>query len=601
MADCAGGELLARDGEADPGALSKSRRARWRQQTKSVVANELQALTGRGIQDCHDLVGFALAPPATTEAVLRAMEAGRSDWTRASRWWKRCRRMSVEDAAAVAARLFQFPPPDAGADGPEGADSADDAEGADTAESAEPSDPVADDRQSGQPAGSVAGSSMAEFARALDREATRVEGRDAVAARKRRAEAVRARTAWVVFEEEGVGCFSVTGRTSTVAAAMDRIDAIARRARATGDGRTLQQLRSDAALALLTHGTVTSSEKCHQSGDARTETAAAADEELDPAVGGGWEPAHLDRLSAVLDGHVPATVDVIVPLDVLTGADPDGVGEIVGHGFVTGEHARELALVPGSVMHRLVTDSVTGAALDRSVNRYTPDARMRDLVTAVDRMCRGPGCTRPARTCELDHVVEYPDGPTAVTNLSAADKRHHGMKTNRWWSAVMERTSRRIRWTSFFGRLYVTSPHDYQQYSGAGGAVAGQLDADVRDRLVYAALAHRETDGYLADYDDDAPEGQESAGRSAIFRDRWAPIQLRHRTPGGGIRRGPPPGQPTPAELLEHIADRGVADEPDVAAPRAGVLPGPGRDARRLRDGLAQEDPPPPPDESPPF
>src|SRR5690606_14953435 len=58
MAERAGAQLLTREGEVDPGALSRTRRERWRQQTKSVVANELQALTGRGIQDCHDLVGF---------------------------------------------------------------------------------------------------------------------------------------------------------------------------------------------------------------------------------------------------------------------------------------------------------------------------------------------------------------------------------------------------------------------------------------------------------------------------------------------------------------------------------------------------------------
>ena len=70
------------------------------------MANELQALSGRGIQDCHDLVGFALAPWIATQPAVEAMEEGRTDWARASRWWKRCRRMEVEEAARVAEVLF---------------------------------------------------------------------------------------------------------------------------------------------------------------------------------------------------------------------------------------------------------------------------------------------------------------------------------------------------------------------------------------------------------------------------------------------------------------------------------------------------------------
>lgn len=570
MAERAGAELLAREGHVNPQDLSRTRRERWRQQTKSLVANELQALTGRGIQDCHDLVGLALAPAASTGVVLSAMEGGRADWVRASRWWKRCRRMSVEDAARVARALFAPT---------EGADARDDeADGDDTATGT-----------------SAARMSMAEFARDLDREATRVEGRDAAAARRRRSEAVQARCAWALFEEEGVGSFSVTGRTSTVAAAMDRVDAIARRARAGGDSRTLDQLRSDATLALLTHGVLpahdyrpsgtTGARVGEDTSEGRTPD--PPDEELDPAAGGGWMPADVDRLSAVLEGHVPAAVEVVVPLDVLLGADPDGVGEIVGRGFITGEHARELLGVPGSTLRRLVTDPVTGTAIERSVDRYRPDRAMRDHVTAVDQHCRGPGCTTPARLCELDHVREYPDGPTAVANLTSVHRRHHAMKTNGWWSAVLAPDSRRLRWTTFFGRIHVTEPHDYGQYPGSSQSdVRESPGADLRDRLCYAALAHRETVPYLADYDDEAPDDDHCAGRSAAFRDRTAPVFLRHRTAGGAVRRGAPPGQPHPADLLTAIKEVSESDVPVD------------RDSSDLTEAAPTLPPPPPP---PPF
>ena len=38
-------------------------------------------------------------------------------------------------------------------------------------------------------------------------------------------------------------------------------------------------------------------------------------------------------------------------------------------------------------------------------------------IHARDQHCRFPGCTRPATTCDLDHVTPYPHGPTANTNL----------------------------------------------------------------------------------------------------------------------------------------------------------------------------------------
>src|SRR5690606_5069952 len=97
--------------------------------------------------------------------------------------------------------------------------------------------------------------------------------------------------------------------------------------------------------------------------------------------------------------------------------------------------------------------------------RYTPDEQMRTVVAAVDRMCRGPGCTKPARSCDLDHVQEYPHGATRITNLAPVDRRHHGMKTNRWWSALMD-ADRTLTWTTLLGRVYMTGPHDYRQYVG---------------------------------------------------------------------------------------------------------------------------------------
>src|SRR5690606_23566090 len=99
-----------------------------------------------------------------------------------------------------------------------------------------------------------------------------------------------------------------------------------------------------------------------------------------------------------------------------------------------------------------------------------------------------------------------------------------------------------------------------------GAAGVPVLDADLRDRLVYAALAHRDKGGYLSDFDDDAPPEDKPAARSPIFRDRTAPISLRHRTPGGAVRRGAPPRQPDPEQVIGEATEAVIAPPPQPPA-----------------------------------
>ncbi|MGI8949339.1 MAG: hypothetical protein ACR2FV_15470 [Ornithinimicrobium sp.] len=97
---------------------------------------------------------------------------------------------------------------------------------------------------------------------------------------------------------------------------------------------------------------------------------------------------------------------------------PGGVAEIVGYGFLTGEHARELVLTPGSTLHRLLTDPADGRLLERTIAAYRPDQAMITQLRAADVFCRAPGCLVPARRCDLDHEREYDEGgPTAEPNL----------------------------------------------------------------------------------------------------------------------------------------------------------------------------------------
>src|SRR3954464_5585317 len=71
--------------------------------------------------------------------------------------------------------------------------------------------------------------------------------------------------------------------------------------------------------------------------------------------------------------------------------------------------------------------------LDRPppVDRYEPTPAQRRFIKARDRSCRHPGCRRPARWTDADHVHPYAEGgETDCTNLCSLCRRHHRLKTH---------------------------------------------------------------------------------------------------------------------------------------------------------------------------
>jgi len=51
-------------------------------------------------------------------------------------------------------------------------------------------------------------------------------------------------------------------------------------------------------------------------------------------------------------------------------------------------------------------------------------------VDARDTTCRWPGCTRPATSCDQDHRIPWPTGPTEAGNLQNLCRTHHRIKTH---------------------------------------------------------------------------------------------------------------------------------------------------------------------------
>jgi len=89
---------------------------------------------------------------------------------------------------------------------------------------------------------------------------------------------------------------------------------------------------------------------------------------------------------------------------------------------------------------------------------YEVPARIAEAVHLRDRTCVFPWCQRPARRCDLDHVIPYdPDGPpgqTCTDNLACLCRLHHRMKTHGGWSYAMIQPGAFL-WRSPLGYTYL--------------------------------------------------------------------------------------------------------------------------------------------------
>jgi hypothetical protein len=149
-------------------------------------------------------------------------------------------------------------------------------------------------------------------------------------------------------------------------------------------------------------------------------------------------------------------LDVKVNATTMMGLDNDPA-ELVGHGPITADHARQLGLQPGTEWFRFWTDGPTDTILDYGRLKYRPGIPLADRVRAANPVCIFPNCNRPAMSCDLDHTVPFPDGPTAENNLKPLCRFHHELKTHHGWD-VVETTPGTFVWTSPLGLTYVVDP-----------------------------------------------------------------------------------------------------------------------------------------------
>ncbi len=376
-----------------PGMPPARRREYVAALARSATVDEVMAATGIGQRECERRLSFATADPRRTATALTHLRGGTASLQRVLRIHGDTTHLDPEVADTVAARVLAPP------------------RGC----------PVPSERLV-----------SARLRRQLARHAP-----DPATAR---ASALAARTAEAEFQPEGVAALVVTGDGARIAAATDRVDALARAVRAAGDplGRTLAQLRSDVALDLVLNGEV--------------------------APG---RVTDADSPLRLVGAFPPARVNLVVGLSTLLGQD-DGLGELPGHGYLAAAHAREVATTDGSRWRCLVADPASGRLVELSTRSYRPTEAIRRHVLAHDAVCRAPGCTVPAAACDLDHERPFPSGRTSTANLSAKHRRHHALKTTGLWTSRGDPLTGTLTWRTFAGRTYITHPHDYRELSEPG-------------------------------------------------------------------------------------------------------------------------------------
>ena len=180
------------------------------------------------------------------------------------------------------------------------------------------------------------------------------------------------------------------------AACSARVDSIARQTHTPDDPRTLDQVRADVFADLLL--------------------------------------ATPDKASAVkVELYVTVSAATLMGLS-------EQPGEIAGHGMITADLARQLA--GDATWRRLLTDPVSGEALEFGTATYRPPAALRRFVWTRDRTCRFPGCMRASYQSDLDHTVPFPMGTTSAANLGAFCRRHHRAKHRTAWQVSQPKPGR---------------------------------------------------------------------------------------------------------------------------------------------------------------
>ncbi|WP_460469066.1 HNH endonuclease signature motif containing protein [Calidifontibacter terrae] len=172
------------------------------------------------------------------------------------------------------------------------------------------------------------------------------------------------------------------------------------------------------------------------------------------------QPRTEPRVEAGLPAEFRSTPELASSL-----SQPDALAFHHTGALSLGALTRLLTALPGTKV-RVRVRTLDDFTKDTSTNRrtssssdvaaYRPRESLRDKVRARDRTCRHPGCSRPARYTDIDHVTPWPAGRTTLANLHCLCRRHHRAKHAAW--RITLHPNGIETWTTPTGRSYTSRP-----------------------------------------------------------------------------------------------------------------------------------------------
>ena len=92
---------------------------------------------------------------------------------------------------------------------------------------------------------------------------------------------------------------------------------------------------------------------------------------------------------------------------------------------------------------------------------HDPGVTLRHLAQVRHATCTGPGCRRPASSCDFEHNIPYEaGGRTCLCNGNPKCRFDHRLKQDPRWNAEQLENGN-VRWTTPSGRQHTTEPTRY--------------------------------------------------------------------------------------------------------------------------------------------
>jgi len=189
-----------------------------------------------------------------------------------------------------------------------------------------------------------------------------------------------------------------------------------------------------------------------------------------PRASLGWLSGML-RKPAKVKVYLHLSAADLIAMSTGTGEAPV-IGEVEKLGPVTLDKIRQWLSTSGASITPVidpVTAPVVNRVIDlnttRALDAHDPPQWLRELVILRDGHCVFPWCATDARSCDLDHIDPYDDGPdgerappgqTSAANLAALCRRHHRAKTFDGWTYHRLPDSS-YRWKDPYGNVYLVN------------------------------------------------------------------------------------------------------------------------------------------------